>query len=201
VVPEPKPIPERQPAAVAPATHGLASALGACALLTLAGTALYLYKRRPRPVGARPPAAPGAALPPPISDRLPELHKLSSDQLESLITATFRREGYRVELSAAVGSENGMDLTLRRDSETVLVQSRHAKYAQVAQSEVRDFGEAIAAVGASRGILVTTGEFTSEAHHFAEGHGIELLDGITLEKRLAAGATPVQCEMPAVAAQ
>ena len=198
---EAKPIAERQSAAAATVPHQLSYALGAGVLLALAGIALYFLKRRPRPAAGGLPAAPETALPPVIADRLPELYKLSPEQLELLITAAFRREGYRVELSAAAGSDDGFALTLRRDVETVLLQFTREKYAQVAESKVREFHDAIAAGGASLGILMTTGEFTAEARRFAEDNGIELLDGMALGKRLAAGAAPAQSERQAVAVQ
>jgi len=195
----PEPIPERQPVTVAPAPHGLASALGAVALLAFAGSGFYFFKRRPRPAGARPAAASKAAPAPSIPASPPDLRKLTSDQLESFITGLFRREGYRVELSATAGSEHGLDLTVRRDAETVLVHCKNWKAAQVPASEVQDFHSAVAVAGASRGILVTTGKFTPEARRFAEGKGLELLDGQALKERLAAGPSPAKRERETVA--
>jgi hypothetical protein len=194
----PKSTPERQSVAVAPATPGLAFAPAAALLVVLGGIALYLFKRRPYPVKARPAAASAMAPPRPIAGRAPDRRELNSGQLESLITGMFRHEGYRVELSAAAGSENGFDLTLRRDSETVLVQCQHGKFAQVGDSDVRNFLHAITAAGASRGILLTTGEFTDGARRFADGHGVGLLDGIALKDRLAANPTPLKRELAAV---
>ena len=186
-----KPAPPQQPVSVAAtSSHGPACTLGALALLAVAGTGFYLRKRGFHPATLRPAAArrtdPALAFP----RALPDLGSLRWDQFELLVGEIFRRQGYSVELSAAMGSEDGIDLTLRRDSETILVQCKHWKTAQVSEGEIQEFYRAIAASGAPRGIFVTTGEFTPVAREFAGGKGIEMMDGAALAKSIAALARP-----------
>jgi len=87
---------------------------------------------------------------------MPDLAHLRGDQFELLVAEIFRREGCTVELSAAQACDDAIDLTLRRDSETILVQCKHWQMAEVGATEMRAFGAAMAAGGAPRGIIVTT---------------------------------------------
>jgi restriction system protein len=118
------------------------------------------------------------------------LAALRHDQVELLIGEIFRREGYTVELSAALNNDDGIDLMLRRDSETTLVQCKHWKAARVSSREIREFYGAMAAGGAPHGILVTTGALTPDAREFAAGKGIELMDGDAVASKIAAVARP-----------
>jgi hypothetical protein len=193
---EPKANSDSQPVVSASAPHGFALAPAAGALLLIvSGVALYFFKRRPLRVGARRAGAPGLTPSSPTSE---SVGNLSVDQLESLLSGIFRRDGYRVELSSAANADHGIDLTLRRGSETVVVQCTGSKSSLVNADDVRHFHGAVAVSGASRGILITTGEFTAEARSLAEGKGIEVLDGLALGRRLAAEAAPVGHEMTAV---
>lgn len=126
------------------------------------------------------------------------LHTLRWDQFELLIAEVHRRAGFFVELSAALGAEDGVDLTLRKDNETVLVQCKHWKTLRLSESDMREFYSLMSATGAPKGIIVTLGAFTREAREFAEGKGIDLLDRKALEQRMAAVAKPGEnmCDVP-----
>lgn len=199
VAPEPKPEPtsEKKPAIEPPAaaaTNGspvLGYILSSLALLgAVAAAAFFFFKRQSRP-GSTPrvkldASDPSSAAP----GSIPGLDSLRHDQVELLIGEIFRREGYTIELSAALNTDDGIDLMLRRDSETTLVQCKHWKAVRVSSREMREFYGAMAAGGAPHGILVTTGTFTPDAGEFAEGKGIELLDGAALAAKIAAVARP-----------
>jgi restriction system protein len=118
------------------------------------------------------------------------LGALRWDQFELLVGEIFRREGYTVEMSAAPSSGDAIDLTLRRDSETILVQCKHWRAESVSEGEMHEFYGAMAATGAPRGILVTTGTITAEAREFAAGKGIELMDGAALAESIGAVSQP-----------
>jgi len=199
--PEPKsesaPAPAAPPVAVPHPTatktpsHTLGVALAVVALLAaMGGGGVYLHRRRlpargPRSVAARAtnPVSATPGLPPGVD-------ALRLDQFELLIGEIFRRQDYTAELSAAMSADGDIDVTLRRGSETILVQCKHWKMARVTERELRDFYGAMAATGAPRGIIVTTGEFAPNAQTFAEGKGIELMDGNALAECLAAVARP-----------
>jgi HJR/Mrr/RecB family endonuclease len=118
------------------------------------------------------------------------LDSLRWDQVELLVGEIHRRAGYTVELSAGLGAENGIDLTLRRHTETVLVQCKHWKTLRVSEREMREFYGAMASSGSPRGIFVTMGGVTRAAREFADGKGIDLIDRNTLEERIAGIAYP-----------
>ncbi len=161
-----------------------------------AGGAIYWYKFRvpresatvadamPRISVARSESIPAAIV------TTPALDALRSDQFELLVGEIFRREGYAVELSAAAAQGDTIDLTLRRDSETILVQCKYWKSSRVTEREVGEFHSAMMANGAPRGIFVTAGTFSREAQQFAVGKEIDLMDRVALEESTAAVARP-----------
>jgi len=180
------------PAVAAEPAHGSAYGFVGLALLLLVGAAAggyYFLKRRSRPRSPRVSFA-RTELAPAGMATLPGLDALRWDPFELLIGEIFRREGYTVEMSAAPSSDNGIDLTLRRDSETILVQCKHWRAESVGEGEVREFYGAMAATGAPRGVLVTTGTITEEAREFAAGKSIELMDGAALAESVAGVARP-----------
>ncbi|HEY3897585.1 MAG TPA: restriction endonuclease [Chthoniobacter sp.] len=181
-------------------SHGFAYTLGAFAVLAaLAGGGVYLRKRRRTPPGQTRFSALRVVEASPGSPRAaPGVDSLRVDQFELLLGEIFRRQGYTVELSAALNADDGIDLTLRRDSETSLVQCKHWKTARVTERELHEFYGAMTASGAPRGIFVTTGEFAPDARAFAESKGIELIDGNVLRLSIAAAARPGEnlCHVP-----
>lgn len=166
----------------------------AAGLVLLAGSIIYFFaKRRPaRPVSAQPAAAPAPApvLVPTASADAPELDSLRGDQIELLLGEIFRRQGYTVELSAGLGADGASDLLLRRDGESIPVQSKEWKTARITERELREFYGVMASTAAPRGVFVTTGSFTSDARNFAEAKHIELLDRRGLEQAIAAVRRP-----------
>jgi len=163
-------------------------------LVAALGGGIYLLKAKsgrgaveemtPRPTASR------AETRAPAPGCIPALDALRNDQFELLVGEIFRREGYAVELSAAAAQDDNIDLTLRRDSETILVQCKHWKVARVTEREVREFHGAMMANGAPRGIFVTAGNFTREAQEFAAGKQIDLMDRTALEESTTAVTRP-----------
>ena len=154
---------------------------------------VFLAKRQPaRAVPSAAPAAPPVVPPAPAAaaDDTLDLDSLRADQIELLLGEIFRRQGYTVEISAALGADGGSDLTLRRDGESIPVQSRDWNAARVTEQEVREFYGLMAGTAAPRGILVTTGSFSREARDLATEKSIELIDRAGLAQRIAAVRRP-----------
>ncbi len=128
--------------------------------------------------------------PMPASDEALDLDSLRADQIELLLGEIFRRQGYTVELSAALGTDGGSDLTLRRDGESIPVQSKDWKAARVTEQEIRGFYAVMAGTAAPRGVFVTTGTFSREARELAAEKSIELIDRAGLAQRIAAVRRP-----------
>lgn len=156
--------------------------------LLVAVLAWWLAKRQPAAQPAPPAAAPEPS--PPFASATPDLESLRADQIELLLGEIFRRQGYTIELSAALTADGGSDLTLRRDGESIPVRSQDWKTARVTEREVREFYGLMAGTAAPRGVLVTTGAFSRDAREFAQDKSIELIDRTGLDQRIAAVRRP-----------
>lgn len=108
------------------------------------------------------------------------VRSLSWQEFERLLAEAFRREGYRVEHTGGNGPDGGVDLRLYRDGLTDLVQCKHWKEKKVGVKTVRELRGVMAAEGAPRGTVVTSGEFTGDAETFARSNGIRLIGGADL---------------------
>lgn len=108
------------------------------------------------------------------------LNEMSWQQFEALVGEAFRRKGYAVSETGGGGADGGIDLALKKEGETFLVQCKQWKATKVGVNIVRELYGVMAAQGAVGGFVVTSGVFTNEAKAFASGQNIELLDGKAL---------------------
>ena len=108
------------------------------------------------------------------------LRSLSWREFERLVGEAYRRQGYDVEETGGGGADGGVDLVLRGHGETVLVQCKQWRERQVGVAKVRELFGVVTAEGASRGILVTSGNFTNDAQSFKVGKPLILIDGPAL---------------------
>lgn len=107
------------------------------------------------------------------------MNDMSWQEFEVLVGEAFRREGYAVTETCS-GADGGMDLVLKKEGETYLVQCKQWKAYKVGVTTVREFYGVMAAKGAAGGFVVTSGVFTNEALAFATGTNIQLMDGKAL---------------------
>ncbi|MEW6119562.1 MAG: restriction endonuclease [Pseudomonadota bacterium] len=105
------------------------------------------------------------------------LNNMSWQEFEALVGEVFRRTGYVVSETGGGGADGGVDLALKKDGETFLVQCKQWKAYKVGVSTVRELYGVMAAQGATGGFVITSGVFTDEARAFATGRNIELVDG------------------------
>lgn len=189
----PAPVPAPGPG---PASGGKSGLIGSLvAALTLLAGALLRWRKKPASApaaaGSQPAPPPATAPEPrPIAAHTAGLSAIREDQIALLLGEIFRREGYTVEISAAMSGDDGSDLTLRRDGESIPVRSKDWKDTRVSEREVREFYGLMAGTAAPRGIVVTTGTFTREAREFADDKAIELIDRAALDQRVAAVRRP-----------
>lgn len=115
------------------------------------------------------------------------LRSMSWRDFERLVGEAFRLRGYSVIETGGGGADGGVDLRLRRGSETYLVQCKQWKAYMVSVKVVRELYGVMAAQGATGGFVVCSGVFTPEARAFVQGRNIELIDGAEL-KRMIDGA-------------
>jgi len=105
------------------------------------------------------------------------LNDMSWHEFEMLVGEAFRRQGYEVTEQGGAGPDGGVDLTLRRGSESFLVQCKQWKAFKVGVDVVRSLYGVMAARGAAGGFVITSGSFTADAQEFARGRHVRLVDG------------------------
>lgn len=108
---------------------------------------------------------------------LETLRATSWKDFEILVAEAYCRQGFAVDYSLGTGPDGGVDLVLRKDGRTSLVQCKQWKVFAVGAPVIRELFGILAANGADEAIIVTTGRFTGEARAFAAGKPIRLLDG------------------------
>jgi restriction system protein len=111
---------------------------------------------------------------------LDSIRAMSWREFEMLCGEAFRRKGYAVEENGLGGADGGIDLILRKNGETSLVQCKRWKTAKVGVREVRELYGIVAAERADSGVFITSGSYTAEARVFAKGKPLDLIDGSAL---------------------
>jgi len=133
------------------------------------------------------------------------LNRMTWQEFEMLVGEAYRRKGFSVAEPGGGGADGGVDLVLKRGSETFLVQCKQWRSLKVGVTVVRELYGVMAARGAAGGMVVTSGRFTDDAAAFAKGRNIELIDGPKLTQlirgvRSAKPAAPSSARNPAPAA-
>lgn len=105
------------------------------------------------------------------------LRAMSWREFEMLVGEAFRRRGYAVEETGLGGKDGGIDLIVRKNGRTELVQCKQWKSRQVRASTVREMWGLVDHHRADGVSIVCVGDFTSDASAFAEGKAIELING------------------------
>lgn len=108
---------------------------------------------------------------------LDTIRAMSWRAFEQLVGEAYRRQGYQVAETGQGGADGGIDLLLRRDGRTTLVQCKHWRNQRVSVNVVREMYGLLAHHGAGAVKIVCTGVFTADAEAFARGKPIELVDG------------------------
>lgn len=107
-------------------------------------------------------------------------------EFEYLVAEAFRRQGYVADYSLNQGPDGGVDIVLKREGQTSLVQCKQWKTGSVGVTVVREMLGILHARKAHEVFIVTTGGFTAEAQAFAKGNPITLIDGAKLWAMVAA---------------
>jgi restriction system protein len=105
------------------------------------------------------------------------IRDLHWQDFEWLVSEAYRRLGYSVRDSINRGPDGGVDLVLRKDGLTTLVQCKQRKSSAVGVPVVREAYGVQVHEKADRSVVITSGHFTREAITFAQGKPIELVDG------------------------
>ncbi|HVL89953.1 MAG TPA: restriction endonuclease [Actinomycetota bacterium] len=153
--------------------------LGMLVAVAMAGSGIFAQfeKRRRRKLVAQATAIDG-------------LRTLSWRQFEELCAEAFRRRGYAVRETAR-GADGGVDLVLRRGNERIFVQCKHYAARRIDVRPIRELYGVMAAEGATGGIFICSGRYTSAAQEFARGKRLELIGEPELLELLGVSATPL----------
>lgn len=108
------------------------------------------------------------------------VRNLNWKEFEELVGEAYRRQGYTVYENANAGPDGGIDLTLKKDGEVILVQCKQWRSIKVGVEKVRELYGVQIAQNANRSILMTSGFFTQEAKNFAANKPIDLVEGTQL---------------------
>ncbi len=125
---------------------------------------------------------------------LEDAHRLSPTDFETLVGRLFNSLGYQVATTAATG-DGGVDLILTNQGETEIVQCKRYK-GNVPVQTVREFYGVMVSRRCSKGYIVTTGHFTTAGKAFAQGKGIQLIDGPELAEMLSVAQLEIQGDTP-----
>ena len=120
---------------------------------------------------------------------LESLRAMSWREFEMLVGEAFRRRGYAIQETGLGGADGGIDLILRKDGETTLVQCKQWKTQRVDVKVVREMFGLLAHHGAAAVKIVAVGDYTGDALRFAQGKPIELIHGEALLAMVRDGQT------------
>ena len=111
---------------------------------------------------------------------LQTLRYMDSKDFEYLVAEAYRRQGYSVDYTLGTGPDGGVDVVLKKDGRTSLVQCKCWKTWSVPVSVVREMFGIMHHEGADEVIVVSTGRFTEDSEAFAKGKAMQLVDGTKL---------------------
>ncbi|MFK2905553.1 restriction endonuclease [Dyella ginsengisoli] len=111
---------------------------------------------------------------------LDSLRRMSWKDFEMLAGEAFRRQGYVVTENGLGGADGGVDLILRKDGRTTLVQCKQWRSQRISVSVVREMYGVLTHERADAVKIVALGDYTLDARRFVQGKPIELIDGSAL---------------------
>lgn len=111
------------------------------------------------------------------------LSRLDWKEFELLIGQLFREKGFEVAEGAGI-KDGGVDLVLRKQGATYLVQCKHWKGGNVGVPAVRELYGVMSMEQAQYAFVVCSGKFTKDAAAFANKAGISLIGIDQLERLL-----------------
>lgn len=118
---------------------------------------------------------------------LDTLRAMTWQEFEQLTGETFRRLGYVVAETGGGGADGGLDLLLTKDGRRFAVQCKHYNRTKAGAPVVRDAVGVAVHVRAAAVFVVALAGFTRQAHDYAKGKPVHLIDGQQLLRLIARG--------------
>jgi restriction system protein len=125
--------------------------------------------------------------------KLLELHQTMRDiqamswrEFEDLVAGVYQARGYSVEPRGGDSPDGGIDLIVRKNNLSWIVQCKHYRSQWVEERPLRELLGVVTAKGAEGGIVVACGVFDEKALAFAKGNEkLELIGGEQLRDLIA----------------
>ncbi|MBY8220949.1 restriction endonuclease [Vibrio fluvialis] len=115
------------------------------------------------------------------------LNSLSWLEFESYIGEYFKHQGYKVTQDLSRKPDGGIDIRLTKDGELSLVQCKHWKTRKVGIQVLREMYAVMIENQASKMVIVTSGNFTSEAINYAQDKRLWLISDSELVNMIEDG--------------
>lgn len=112
------------------------------------------------------------------------LRSITWKEFEELVGEVYRRKGYSVTEYGGGGADGGVDLVLKKGSESIFIQCKHWKM-DVGVKIARELYGVMTAEHATGGIIISSGKFTQEAKDFIKGKPLEMIDGAKLSEMIS----------------
>ncbi len=110
------------------------------------------------------------------------VHKLRAEDFELLVALIYQRQGYRVTMPAGLSGGHGIDFTLQRKSERLLVQCKNMRQDfRLPIERMQELHKAVTVAGATRGLFVASCGYSWDARNFAKGKGMTVINARTLD--------------------
>ncbi len=133
---------------------------------------------------------------------LDDIRAMRWPEFEGLIAEAFRQRGYSVEKTGHGGLDGDIDLILRKEGRTELVQCKLWKTRQMHIATVREVWGLVAHHNANAVKIVCAGSFDFDASQFARDKAIDLIDGerlLQLVSGVGAASSTAGANLPAAA--
>ena len=117
-----------------------------------------------------------------VAEALERVRAMPWPQFSALIADAFRRDGYEALASTA----SAADFELHKNGYVTLLNCKRWKVAQTGIGPLRELATAQEQKAARDCIYVSAGDFTANAHAFAQEHGIRLVHGAGLTQLVGA---------------
>src|SRR4030042_120917 len=101
---------------------------------------------------------------------LNSIRSLGWQEFEELVGEAYRRQGYTVRENSGAGPDGGVDLVLKKDGNSLLVQCKQWRSMKIGVKVVREMYGVMKANHPSGAIVITSGMFTQAANGFAAGN-------------------------------
>ncbi len=111
---------------------------------------------------------------------------MSWREFEDLVASVYQAKGYSIEPRGGDSPDGGIDLIVRKNNLSWIVQCKHYRSQWVDERPLRELLGVVTAKGAAGGILVACGVFDEKALAFAkENEELELIGGEQLRDIIA----------------